>query len=384
LNKHCIPIGGSWMNLARSHAFLLQLAFCSLAFADQLTLQNGDRISGTIVRSNEKELLIETEFIGKVKVAQKGIRGIETDKDVFLTLRSGKVVHGKMVTRLDHFEVTRQGFEVIRVRRSEVTAIRSADEQSAYELTQERLKNPRLVDIWTAFLDAGLSLSRGNADTTTYTTAAKAQRETPGKKLILSWTSILAEAHTTGISEATAEAVRGGIRYEGNVSPRLFLFGFSDFEYDRFQGLDLRTVLGGGLGYNVMKTSRVDFSVNVGSSWNQEYFTDGLTRHSGEALLGEELTYKVAQNTVLTQKLVIFPNLTRPGNFRVNWDSSAVTKLNSWLGWDVSFSNRYLTNPLSGRLRNDMLLTTGMRVGFGNNGELLGNGELEAGTDAAQ
>ena len=38
------------------------------AQADQLTLKNGDRISGTIVKSDAKTLLIKTEFAGDVNV----------------------------------------------------------------------------------------------------------------------------------------------------------------------------------------------------------------------------------------------------------------------------------------------------------------------------
>ncbi len=40
--------------------------FAGSVMADQVTLKNGDRLTGTIVKSNGKTLLIKTEFAGEV------------------------------------------------------------------------------------------------------------------------------------------------------------------------------------------------------------------------------------------------------------------------------------------------------------------------------
>ena len=53
--------------------------------------------------------------------------------------------------------------------------------------------------------------------------------------------------------------MRGGLTYEHNVKPRLFLSAFNDYEYDQFQNLDLRFVAGGGLGFHVLKSERAKF-----------------------------------------------------------------------------------------------------------------------------
>jgi hypothetical protein len=41
--------------------------------------------------------------------------------------------------------------------------------------------------------------------------------------------------------------------------------------------------------------------------------------------------------------------------------SSAIRK---WLSWHVTGSDRFLSNPVPGTLRNDVLLSTGFRVTF--------------------
>ena len=82
------------------------------------------------------------------------------------------------------------------------------------------------------------------------------------------WRAIIAEDYTFDNVRICAQAVaryvqdarvadRGVvIGYDRNVSPRLFVNAFNDYESDRFQGLDLRFVLGGGFGFHAMKGER--------------------------------------------------------------------------------------------------------------------------------
>jgi hypothetical protein len=56
--------------------------------------------------------------------------------------------------------------------------------------------------------------------------------------------------------------------------------------------------------------------------------------------------------------------MTDTGQYRLTFDLSAVTALKKWLGWQLTFSDRFLSNPVQGRLRNDVLLSTGFRLSF--------------------
>jgi hypothetical protein len=90
-----------------------------------------------------------------------------------------------------------------------------------------------------------------------------------------------------------------------------------------------------------------------------------LNRTSGEALVGEEITYKLSSRTSLKEKTVFFPNMSETGEFRLNFDTSAVMALKTWLGWQITFSDRYLSDPVIGAKSNDVLLSTGLRLTFG-------------------
>jgi putative salt-induced outer membrane protein YdiY len=343
----------------------------SAANADQLTLKNGDKLTGTVVKSDAKTLLIKTEFAGDVTVQWDAITSIQTGQPLHVDLKDGQTVVGTVATTDGKLDVTTKTAGDVTAPKDAVVAVRNDDEQKAYDARMDRLRNPHLLDFWTGLVDTGLSLTRGNSATLSYNLAAKAVRETTRDKISVYSTAVYATDDTTPPSRTTAHAIRGGVRGDFNVSDRVFVFGFTDFEYDEFQNLDLRNVLGGGVGYHVIKTKDRTFDVFGGGDYEQEYFSadptfpTGLTRKTGEIVLGEELATKFGPRTTLSEKFSLFPNITNTGDFRLQFDATAATKLKSWLAWQVTYSDRYLSNPLPGFKKNDVLLSTGLRLTFG-------------------
>jgi putative salt-induced outer membrane protein YdiY len=223
-----------------------------------------------------------------------------------------------------------------------------------------------LLDLWTGFFDLGFASTAGNAETSTFTLGANASRTTPRDKMSVFFNSIRANGFDQANQRTirTANATRGGLQYDLNVSRKLFGFGLTTVEYDRFQNLDLRFVGGGGLGYKAIRTDATTLSFNAGGSANREFFSTGLRRTSGELLLGNDFTHKFNDRLSMFEKLQFFPNLTETGQFRLNFDIGAAAKLAKWLSWQTQFGNRYLSNPVPGRKTNDTLFTTGLRVTF--------------------
>jgi putative salt-induced outer membrane protein YdiY len=342
------------------------LALSASSFADEVKLKNGDRITGTIVKSDGKSLTLKSEFLGSVNIVWEAVEQITSNQPLHLNLSDGQTIVGTITTIADKYEVATKDASAVSVAKSSIKTIRNQEEQTAYLAEIDRLRNPGLLDLWSGTFDAGLSLTRGNADTNTFTIGANAARATTRDKISVYAAVIKARARsrTTGLQEETANAIRGGGRYEINLTSRAFAFGFSDLEFDEFQKLDLRLVLGGGLGWHAIKNENTLFDLFGGGSYNKEYFSTGLKRSAGEALVGQELTHKLSSRSLLKERLVFFPNVQETGDYRLNFDASLVTNLNRWLSWQITLSDRYLSNPVPGAKNNDVLLTTGIRLTF--------------------
>jgi hypothetical protein len=333
--------------------------------ADQITLKNGDRLTGIIVKSDGKTLTINSELAGTVNVPLDAVTFLSSEKPLYLILKDGQTLIGKVGTSDGKITVSAGEAGSIPVGKETIQTVRSAEEQAKYQAEIDRLRNPGLRDLWSGVLDTGISLSQGNADTTTFNFGVNAARTSTRDKISVHMTAIYAKNSTAGISLVTANAKRGGARYDINLAPKVFAFGLGDLENDKFQKLDLRLNLGGGMGWHARKNDRTAFDLFGGGSLNREYYSTGFNRSSGEVVIGQEMIHALSKRISFREKSVFYPNLSETGEYRLNLDASAVTLLNTWLGWTITFSNRYVSNPLAGTKSNDLLLSTGLRMKFG-------------------
>jgi putative salt-induced outer membrane protein YdiY len=335
------------------HFVLLALLLTVVAArADQIVLKNGDRLTGSILKSDSDKLTLKTDYAGEIAINWSAIDQVSSNQPLFVTSKEGQVLVGRVETSADKLRVHTKESGEVAVARETVQAMRSPEEQ-------------KLAQAWSGFVDTGVSLTRGNSRTLTYTLGANADRITERDEVSVYAASLFAKSTIAGVSVDTAKAVRGGIRYDFNLSRQVFAFAFTDLEYDKFQQLDLRNVLGGGLGYHVIKTDNTLLDLFAGAAFNQEFFSTDITRRTAEVLIGNELSYKLSDNLALKERLVLFPNVSDVGQFRGALDTSLLTRLSNWLGWQITLSDRYLSNPLPGIKKNDLLLTTGLRLAFG-------------------
>jgi len=330
----------------------------ALLLADQVVLKNGDTVTGKIVKKDGDKLTFKSEFLGEVSMPWAAVKSLVSDEPVTVVLPSGESVAGKISTTGDTLEVAAPTPKSAPL--AGVANIRNPAEQHSWE----RLQHPGVLELWTGSFDMGLALARGNARADTFTNAFTATRVTRKDKVAVRFNQIYGTARVNGVSGTIASAVRGGWAYNRDVTPRFFVTTLNDYEHDRFQSLDLRFVIGGGFGVNAVKTETTVLSFSGIGDYEHENFINGLHRNSGEISFGDDLLRKISSVSSLTQSFRFFSNLSHSGEYRINFDLSYVLALKKWLGWQVTASDRFLSNPLPGRQKNDLLLSTGLRVSF--------------------
>jgi putative salt-induced outer membrane protein YdiY len=338
---------------------------CPNLLADQITLKNGDRLSGVVTDSDSKTMTLKSDFAGEVKIQWDAIREVSASEPIYITTNDGRVLAGNITASDGKLEVMTANSGQVEISMAIVKAVRSKQQQDAYQTEMERLQHPKLTDFWGGTLDTGLALARGNTQALTFNLSTKAARTTPKDKISAYALSLYSKNSATGKSLTTASLVGGGARYDFNISEKGFVFGQLDLLHDRFQQLDLRVVSAAGLGYHAIKNDNTIFDLSGGGSLNRELFTNGTTRTSAEVLLGEELSHKFSKATTFSENLQFFPNLTNRGEFRSVFNMEIATQLSKVLSWQVTVANLYLSNPPPGVKTTDLLLTTGLRFSFG-------------------
>ena len=368
------------------------MTLCALlaasARADTVVLTNGDHLTGSVTQLDGGKLTVHTDYAGDVVIAFDKVSSVKMDKPVVLSLtvppppgqkKSNKRIdiRKEEITAIDHSGkdytvTTAKGTEEIAA--AQLTTVRTAAAQQAYE---ESL-HPGWLHDWTAVANVSFALARGNSDTTTVGTGITLVRPTRTDKTSLYYNEIY--THDGLLDQTTANHTAAGARYDHNINPKLFAFGTADFATDALQYLDLRSVLGGGFGWHAIAKPKQQFDVLGGLVWTHEnygsfntpnptppplnIFTPAETNSFAALDFGEQFTQKLGANSVFTEQAYIFPDLADTSQYRSTLNAGLSTKIKSFLSWQTTVSDVYVTNPPSGTKNNDFILTTGLGFTF--------------------
>jgi hypothetical protein len=351
------------MRLIRSSGAIASLFLALLLSgplrADQVVLKNGDRVTGAVVKKDGNNLIVKTDQFGAVTVAWDQIASIRTDKPVNVVLADGRKAKATIATAGAVVEIAAQ--PPISVAPTEITTLRDDAEQAAFD----RLQHPGWGELWAGAAAVGLAGTAGNAEALTFTVGVNAARATNTDLTKLYFNSIKASALANGQHSDTAQAIHAGWAYNHNVSPKLFAGVFNDYDYDKFQNLDLRFTIGGVFGYHLHKSAKSQLDVLGGFDYNRaSYFAPNNTTSFAEFVVGDDYSLKINGNTSLVQSMRFFDSLSDTSAYRANFDLGANTKISKWLTWNVTLSDRYVAVPNPGRKTNDLLYSTGLGITF--------------------
>jgi putative salt-induced outer membrane protein len=327
----------------------LVLWWCSPLLADQIVLKNGV-LSGTIEKSDDQELVIKTQCAGEVTVQWPAIQEITSEQPLHVDLKGGKMVVGPVATADGRIEVSTKSAGNVETPKDAVLVMRNDGEQLAWE----RQQHPGLLEGWNGGINVGFGLTGGNSETKNLALAFTGTRTGFDDKLSLYAGSMYSKNDlATAATRVTANTNKGGARYDRDITLHLFGFVNTDFFTDALQDLNLRSVVGGGLGLPAIKRPSTTLDLLGGINYTRENYTQlaplpRLSHSFAAAQVGDEFMHKLAKSTLITQRAYVFPDLSDSGEYRATFDLSTVTKISKWIGWQNTFGDVYVTNPPTG------------------------------------
>ena len=361
--------------MGKKSVVAILVLFAIPMFADQVVLKNGDRLTGSISKSDGKTLVIKTDYAGDVTVKFDAIQSLTSTGDLNVSL-GGKTAVGPVSTTGDDLVVTTKTAGPVEAPKASVTLLRSPAEQAAYE----KSLHPGLLEGWAGGLNLGFAVTRGNSETKNLNIAFNGARTGFHDKLTLYANSIYATNDLRAASpHTTANSNGGGARYDHDFTPRVFGFVNADFFSNALQDLSLRSTFGGGAGLHAVKNAATTLDFLAGVNYTHESYSDvpvppvppattgTLLSYSNSLAgltLGDAFTHKIGKGTVITQSFFIYPDLSDTSEYRGTFNFGTVTKLNKWLGWQNSFADTYVSNPPTGTRNNDLQLATGLNFSF--------------------
>jgi putative salt-induced outer membrane protein YdiY len=298
--------------------FLLTLVLAAgISRADEVVLKNGDRISGKIVRMTGGKLLVKTEYSEKpVEIDKTKVKSVRTDAPVELHLAGGEVIRGKLETD--------QGG---------VITAKPGEGRGAVAINWDKVEavNPP-KSLWHGSVTVAATDQHGNTDRAAVSAAAEALRRSERDRFGLRFLYNYAEEDDV----MSARNVFGAAKYDWFFTEKVYGYLSEELLSDEFRDLQLRSVTGAGVGWQVVERSDLAFAAEAGAAYVNEDFELGQDESRVSARLACSLKWKILGRVTLADEFVYLPSM-EDDQYQVRNEASLSTPLGA--GWSLKFAN---------------------------------------------
>lgn len=301
------------------------------ALADTIVLDNGDRISGTIVKKETDKLIVKTPYAGKISISWKNIKQITTDKPVQVMMRDDTMIKG-----------------VIHTDSSGRITLKNAEVPEAITLDLAKVKyvnpSPRLsgngVSV-SGHLNVGVSISSGNTKNQQYHIDTEIIIRSRKNRFTTAATLFRSKENNV----ETENRSYLGFKYDHFISKKHYIYGTTAFRKDRFKDLKLKSTIGFGYGRQVWESPEKNLSVEGGLSLVNDDFINaaddsyaagrwairydqkllrGKTTffHQHEGLVDLETSNNVSVTSQTGFRFPLMAGLNASTQVNVDWDNS--------------------------------------------------------------
>ena len=306
-------------------------------------LKNGDRVTGIIIKMQDKRLEIDTDSAGIIKIKWEDVQSITSDRAMSIKL------YGEADMPEDAGE-----------RRVDRLIVNTLGGEGAIPLEDVRAINFAEND-YRGYLSAGGNQTSGNTKTQALNISGYLTYRRLEHRFYLDGKYNRAEAD----GKDTANNGAFNIQYDYFLARRVFVGGINLIETDQFQDLTLRNTGSLVLGYDLLDREHHILSIAAGpAAVYQDYSTDPATVTPSSTLLWRYKFMFRGDDVVFFHKLQSFKDLGHESATRVNADQGFRVKImNDW--WiNLEYDLRYNSEPVAGKQTVDTNIIFGFSYDF--------------------
>ena len=243
---------------------LCLLALSTAASGDELIMKNGSQLVGTLIRVEADQVVFATPFAGELTIKQENIEHIVTAEPVNLMMANGTIYRDKKI--------------ISNETDGQVIVTAGGEAPVTYGIAEIDLINPdpwKLGDgyIWFGEASGAVEMERGNSDTYELDYKGSSTWRSLEDRYVIGGEGELDKSNgdkTTDNWKIKSKYDRFFVEqpedYEDYYGVKL------RFEYDKFQDLDLRTIIGPHIGRQFFDKPLFSLRAEAGPVWVDEQF----------------------------------------------------------------------------------------------------------------
>lgn len=342
---------------------MILIATLLLAFAplqdktDRITLENGDVVSGKVIKAKAGKLHLETPYAKNLNLDMKKIKMIQTARPVWIQKKSGELLYGTLSS-------DKEG----RVR----ILTGSPEEEAVFAWSNIRTINPPLGPQYFAKVDLGADLQTGNTDQTSVGLRLDAGRNTSQDALTFQFRWNYGEKdhamtkRNLFLSFEYDYFIYDEVEQEQSDSTfrSAYLYISSEYLSDHFRSIDYRSITGVGAGFKPISEENLIFSIEGGIAYLFEEETTGTDEEYITSRIKANIKWKPFKKVSVEDSLILYPSI-QESTIKVRNEASVSWELGK--GWGMSFSaiSAYDSDPSVGKEKVDHHFLLGLQFILG-------------------
>ena len=323
-------------------AGVVVLVLTSTLYADQVTLSNGDRLTGTVVSLVDGTLNFKSAVTGESAIAIADVVTLATDDEVAVHTASGKILN-----------------TVLTASQTGTVAVRGGQQLM---LTEIASINPpvKAPPKWKGAASLGWTRTSGNTHNETFSASANVGKRRENDRVTLNYDM----AQTKADSNKTEDWWRAKGKYDYFFSPNFYGYGDGRYEVDEIANLDKRILVGAGGGYQWIENETMNLGTEVGLA-NQYTKYDGEGSDSEFSIqAGYNFDWQLTETMYFVHDLTYYPAfsdlsdyyLTTTGELRANFTKTMFGSFKAIFNYDAT--------PATGKGNTDVKYVLGVGITF--------------------
>ncbi|MBN2483937.1 MAG: DUF481 domain-containing protein [Candidatus Omnitrophica bacterium] len=285
--------------------FVFLLIVIPFVHADEIYLNNGDKITGKVTADSGDTITLSTEAAGTITVKREFVEKVMTDEAI----------------------------------------------ETAQRKEQAR-------SLWEKDVALGYSQANGNTQNRQFSAQVQAIRKTDSDEFTIKGNSYYGSTN----KKMDTQKWYGMLRYgQSWTNRKWYRFVKLEADHDYFGNIDYRLIPSSGIGYWFADTEEWKARLEMAAGFEHTHFRD-TTKNKNEFVLVPRafLEKQLFENTTLSEDITVYPSLEKFSAYRVRSETALVNALNEHLSLKVSFIWDYDAEPSLGTKESDTQLISSL------------------------
>jgi hypothetical protein len=338
---------------------------------DVLTLADGEKLQGKLVRSVGDSVTFHSDAAGNVTIPWSKIKEFSSSRRFAVIpkgvhLESGapssEIPRGAIAVADQKIQVTPGAGQPVQT--IAVTDAGFVIDDPAYEAA---LHNPGLAEDWKGTLTGGVSLVQATQTSQTFTGVVHLNRAIPAEdwlaarnRTLVNFTASYGKLTQPNTPEVRTNIVHFDAERDQYFEHRIYALAQAAFDHNFSQGLRLQQTYGGGVGWTVIRSDQQTLDVKATASYISQLFNGRPAQNLIGSVFGETYRRNLPAGVKFDEWLTYTPAWNNASAYFANGSAGVTLPVYKGVGLNLSALDSFLNDPPPGFKKNSLTFVTGV------------------------